>query len=147
VPAAPDRAASGFNAYAPIQAERATGQSGTATESTVDSDGGEDVGWIGNGDWLRYDNVDFGATPATQFYARLASGAGYGISGLVEVRLDGPWNAPIGTLAIANTGGWQSWRTVPANIGPVTGTHTVYLTYTSAQPADYVNINWFAFGP
>jgi hypothetical protein len=30
-------------------------------------------------------------------------------------------------------------------MSPVTGTHTVYLTFTSGQPADYVNLNWFTF--
>ncbi len=47
---------------------------------------------------------------------------------------------------MGNTGGWQSWRTIPANIGAVTGTHDVYLTFTSGQPADFVNVNWFGFG-
>ena len=68
------------------------------------------------------------------------------MSGLVEVRLDSVTNAPIGSFAIANTGGWQTWRTVPANISAVTGTHTVFLTFTSGQPADFVNVNWFTFG-
>jgi hypothetical protein len=68
------------------------------------------------------------------------------VSGLVEVRLDSRSNAPVGSFAVANTGGWQSWRTVPANIGPVTGTHDVYLTFTSGQPNDFVNVNWFRFG-
>ena len=67
------------------------------------------------------------------------------MSGLVEVRLDSPTASPVGEFALANTGGWQSWRTVPANMSPVTGTHTVYLTFTSGQPADFVNVNWFTF--
>jgi len=37
------------------------------------------------------------------------------------------------------------WRTVPGNIVPTTGTHTVYLTFDSGQPADYLNVNWFTF--
>lgn len=76
----------------------------------------------------------------------MASGAASGVSGLVEVRLDSRTNAPIGSFALANTGGWQSWRTIPANISAVTGTHDVYLTFTSGQPADFVNVNWFDFG-
>ncbi|MCT9928961.1 carbohydrate-binding protein [Planotetraspora sp. A-T 1434] len=35
---------------------------------------------------------------------------------------------------MGSTGGWQSWQTVPANITGVTGTHTVYVTFTSGQP-------------
>ncbi|MCO5996432.1 glycoside hydrolase family 16 protein [Actinoallomurus rhizosphaericola] len=134
------------DAYTPVQAESYDQQSGLATETTTDSGGGQDVGWAANGDWALYKGVDFGSTPATQFYARVASGAADGVSGLVEVRLDSRSNAPIGSFAVGNTGGWQSWRTVPANIAGVTGTHDVYLTFTSGQPADFVNVNWFDFG-
>lgn len=135
----------GFDARSTIQAERYSAQSGTITETTTDSGGGQNVGAIRNGDWLRFDNVRFGSTAAQQFKARVASGAGAGVSGLVQVRLGSPTAPPIGDFAIGNTGGWQSWRTVPANIAPTTGTHTVYLTFSSGQPADFVNVNWFTF--
>jgi Carbohydrate binding module (family 6)/Glycosyl hydrolases family 16 len=134
------------NAYGTIEAESRDSQSGTQVEATQDSGGGSDVGYIANGDWLQFKGVNFGSNAARQFSARVASGAGGGVSGLVEVRLDSRSNAPIGSFAIANTGGWQSWRTVPANISAVTGTHDVYLTFTSGQPADFVNVNWLTFG-
>jgi hypothetical protein len=136
----------GTGAYATIQAEAYQAQQGVQTETTTDSGGGRNVGWLANGDWLRYDNVDFGSTPAHQFSARVASGAAAGVSGLVEVRLGSPTATPVGSFAVGNTGGWQSWRTVPANISAVTGVQTVYLTFTSGQPADFVNVNWFTFG-
>jgi hypothetical protein len=28
----------------------------------------------------------------------------------------------------------------------VTGVHNVYITFTSGQPSDYVNLNWLTFG-
>ncbi|WP_219462345.1 glycoside hydrolase family 16 protein [Nonomuraea rhizosphaerae] len=133
------------DARSTIQAESFQAQSGTITEATTDSGGGQNIGAIANGDWLRYDGVNFGSTAATQFRARVASGAGTSVSGLVQVRLDSPTATPIGDFALGNTGGWQSWRTVPANISGVTGTHTVYLTFSSGQPADFVNVNWFTF--
>jgi hypothetical protein len=134
------------DAYNPIQAESYDSQSGVNTESTTDLGGGQDMGYLANGDWAQYKGVNFGSGGATQFNARVASGAPSGVSGLVEVRLDSRTSTPIGSFALANTGGWQSWRTVPANIGKVTGTHDVYLTFTSGQPADFVNVNWFDFG-
>jgi hypothetical protein len=134
------------DAYGTIQAESFNQQSGIQTEATSDSGGGQDIGWIANGDWALYTGVNFGATAARQFSARVASGAAGGVSGLVQVRLDSLSNPPIGDFAIANTGGWQSWRTVPANISGVTGVHNVYLTFSSGQPADFVNVNWFTFG-
>ncbi|GAA3052621.1 glycoside hydrolase family 16 protein [Streptomyces glomeratus] len=134
------------DAYGAIQAESYDSQSGVVPEATTDTGGGQDIGSLANGDWALYKGVNFGSTAATQFYGRVASGAANGVSGLVEVRLDSRTNAPIGSFALADTGGWQSWRTVPANISPVTGTHDVYLTFTSGQPSDFVNVNWFDFG-
>ncbi|MBT8226598.1 MAG: carbohydrate-binding protein [Dactylosporangium sp.] len=134
------------DAYATIEAESFDAQSGTTVEPTSDTGGGNDVGYIANGDWLQFTDVDFGSTAATQFSARVASGVDGGASGLVEVRLDSRDNAPIGDFAIGNTGGWQVWRTVPTNTSAITGRHTVYLTFTSGQPQEFVNINWFTFG-
>ncbi|MEU5312469.1 glycoside hydrolase family 16 protein [Streptomyces sp. NPDC021562] len=134
------------DAYSPIQAESYDSQSGVTAETTTDTGGGQDIGYVANGDWALYKGVNFGSTAATQFYARVASGAASGVSGLVQVRLDSPSNAPVGSFAVANTGGWQTWTTIPANIGSVTGTHDVYLTFSSGQPADFVNVNWFDFG-
>ncbi|MBZ3905087.1 glycoside hydrolase family 16 protein [Streptomyces griseiscabiei] len=134
------------DAYSAIQAESYNSQSGTLTETTTDSGGGQNIGSLANGDWALFQNVNFGSTAATQFVARVASGANSGVSGLVEVRIDSRTSTPVGSFSIANTGGWQSWRTVPANISRITGTHDVYLTFTSGQAQDFVNVNWFTFG-
>ncbi|MFE4963491.1 glycoside hydrolase family 16 protein [Streptomyces sp. NPDC056660] len=134
------------DAYSAIQAESYDSQSGVTAETTTDTGGGQDLGYIANGDWALYKGVNFGSTAATQFYARVASGAASGVSGLVQVRLDSPSNAPVGSFSVGNTGGWQTWTTVPANISAVTGTHDVYLTFSSGQSADFVNVNWFDFG-
>ncbi|MET7705262.1 carbohydrate-binding protein [Micromonospora sp. NPDC005413] len=131
------------DAYGQIQAEAFSAQNGVIVEACAE--GGQNIGALRNGDWVRYDNVEFGSTPARDFVARVASGAGSGVSGLVEVRLDSPTAAPIGSFAIGNTGGWQSWSSVPGNVGAVTGRHAVYLTFTSGQPNDFVNVNWFTF--
>ncbi|MEU8789327.1 glycoside hydrolase family 16 protein [Streptomyces sp. NPDC048643] len=134
------------DAYSTIQAESYDGQAGVGTETTTDTGGGQNISSIANGDYALYKGVNFGSTAARQFYGRVASGAGGSVSGLVEVRLDSRTATPVGSFALGNTGGWQSWRTVPANISSVTGTHDVYLTFTSGQPADFVNVNWFDFG-
>ncbi|QGN47076.1 carbohydrate-binding protein [Micromonospora sp. WMMC415] len=131
------------DAYATIQAESFNAQNGVIVEAC--SEGGQNIGALRNGDWVRFDNVEFGATPPRDFVARVASGAAGGVSGLVEVRLDSPTSPPIGSFALANTGGWQSWRSVPGNVAGPTGRRTVYLTFTSGQPNDFVNVNWFTF--
>ncbi|MCO1577979.1 carbohydrate-binding protein [Crossiella sp. SN42] len=135
----------GGSAYSRWEAERFAAQSGVRTESTSDSGGGSNISGVGNGDWVQYRGVDFGSGGARQVQARVASGVGGGASGLVEVRLDSRTGPVIGSFSVGNTGGWQSWRTVPANLSHTTGVHDVYLTFASGQPADFVNVNWFTF--
>jgi hypothetical protein len=139
----PTPTGSTVDAYSTIQAEAFNAQSGAVVEAC--SEGGQDIGSLRNGDWARYDNVNFGSTRPLDFVTRVASGAAGGISGLVEVRLDSTTSPPIGSFALANTGGWQTWTSVPGNVSAVTGVHTVYLTFTSGQPNDFVNVNWFTF--
>lgn len=133
------------DAYSTIQAEDYLNANALAVESTQDTGGGQDIGWIGNGSWAQYPDIAFGTQPATQVQARIASGAGAGVTGNIEVRLDSLSNAPVGTIAVSDTGGWQTWATQTAAISNVTGTHTVYLAFTSDQSNNFVNLNWFTF--
>lgn len=144
-PPSPSPPAGTRDAYAVIEAESFNAQSGVQVEATTDTGGGQNITHLANGDWVRFDNVNFGSTTPVDFVARAASGATNGVSGLVEVRIDDAASPPIGSFAIANTGGWQSWRTVPANAGPVTGLHSVFLRFASGGPTDFVDLNWLQF--
>lgn len=133
------------SAYSTIQAESYAAQSGTTTESCSDTGGGSDVGYISNGDWLKFSSVDFGSASPSQFQARLASGAAAGVSGAVQVRLDSTGGTKIAEIDFANNGGWQNWQTVPANVvASATGVHDVYLVF-SGSTSDFTNVNWFTF--
>jgi hypothetical protein len=122
----------------------------TVTAATGDSNppgvDGNQIPQLSNGDWLEYSNINFGSG-SNQFDARVASGAAGGVSGLVEVVLDNPSNSPVGSFAVANTGGWSTWKTIPANISTVTGTHNVYLEFVSGAGGNppYVSLHYFNF--
>jgi hypothetical protein len=126
------------------------GQGTISVASTTDADpAGVDsnqASQLVNGNYLKYTGVNFGSG-STQFDARVASGAAAGVSGLVEVVLDNPANAPVGSFAVANTGGWSTWKTIPANISTVTGTHDVYLEFSSGAGGSppFVSLHWFSF--
>jgi hypothetical protein len=135
-----------ISATSTIQAESWTTMSGVQTETTSDTGGGLNVGWIANGDWIEYDNVDFGGTALNSFSARVASGAAAGVTGNIEVHLDSRSNAAVATIAMTPTGGWQTWVTKSASMSNVTGVHTVFLVFTSSQGGDFTNLNWFTFG-
>jgi Carbohydrate binding module (family 6) len=119
----------------------------TTSDSDPSGVDGNQAAELTNGDYLEYSNVNFGTTGSTQFDARVASGAAAGVSGLVEVVLDSPSNAPVGSFSLASTGGWSTWKTVPANITKVTGTHNVYLEFVSGAGGNppFVSLHYFNF--
>jgi len=119
----------------------------TTSDTNPSGVDGNQAAQLSNGDYLEYTGVNFGTTGSTQFDARCASGAAGGVSGLVEVVLDNPSNAPVGTFAVGNTGGWSTWKTIPANISKVTGTHNVYLEFSSGAGGNppYVSLHYFNF--
>ncbi|HUC57780.1 MAG TPA: glycoside hydrolase family 16 protein [Streptosporangiaceae bacterium] len=121
-----------------------TAATGDSNPSGVD---GNQAAQLSNGDYLEYNNINFGSSGSNQFDARVASGAAGGVSGLVEVVLDNPSNAPVGSFSVANTGGWSTWRTIPANISTVTGTHNVYLEFVSGAGGNppFVSLHYFDF--
>lgn len=129
--------------YPLLQAELADELAGIQTEGTQDEGGGENVGWITRHDHLRFDDFDFGAVPATKVRVRVSSEAS--VAGRLEIRLDSRDSPPVGELSISNTGGWQSWRTDAAALQPVTGVHTVFVTFTTSDDSEFVNINWLRF--
>ncbi|MFI7544163.1 DUF1996 domain-containing protein [Actinoplanes sp. NPDC049599] len=126
-----------------VQAEAYGAQSGARVEGTGDADGGRNVGWLASGDWLRYDGVPVTGADLT---ARIASDNT--ASGSIELHLGSRTGALLATFPVARTGGWQKWTTVKATAASVpAGKQTVFAVLKSAQRNDFVNINWFTFGP
>jgi hypothetical protein len=144
-PPVPTAAPTGVNAYANVQAESAAGQTGVEAQDTEDEGGGQNIGWIANGDSLRLDDLNFGDAPATGLVARVASAVGDGVNGRMEIRIDSPTSQPVGSLPIANTGGWQTWRSQATDVKPVTGVHTVFLTFAADRGDDFLNLNYLKF--
>ncbi|CAM3594821.1 carbohydrate-binding protein [Marinicrinis lubricantis] len=133
---------SGTDAYSTIEAEDYSSMSGVQSEAS--SEGGENIGYIHNGDYIAFDDVDFGNNPPAKFEARLATGNS---SGSIEIRLGSPTGTLVGTCPVSSTGGWQTWATQSCSLssGP-TGTHDVYLVFTGGSGYLF-NINWFKFIP
>ncbi len=126
------------SAYSQIEAEGSNEQSGTDTETCIE--GGLNVGWIENGDYLVYERIDFSGG-AMSFEARVASDTS---GGNIELYLDSLTGPQIGTCAAPNTGGWQTWETHSCPVGGATGIHDLYLKFTGGSGYLF-NINWWQF--
>ena len=126
------------SAFVQIEAENFTAQSGIQTETC--SEGGEDVGYIENGDYIAFNGLNF-ANGAVSFKARVASATS---GGNIEIRLGSTAGTLIGTCAVAGTGDWQTWTNVSCNVSGVSGIQNLYLVFTGGSGYLF-NFNWFQF--
>lgn len=120
------------------------GNSGHTCSSTVNPDvdlepcteGGCSIGWMNNGEWLEW-NLPAMCAGQSTIRLRVASPTGTARLGLA---LDGQ---PAGSVAVPNSGGWQTWTTA---IGPSitwsSGPHVLRLTVES----EGFNLNWVQIG-
>ncbi|MEO3876257.1 family 43 glycosylhydrolase [Nonomuraea sp. B12E4] len=127
-----------LNPYVRQEAETIAWESGVETEPS--SEGGMNVGWIENGDYVKVKGVAFGSG-ATSFSARVASATS---GGRIELRLDGVNGTLVGTCTVPGTGGWQTWATVTCSVSGATGTYDLYFKYTGGS-GNLFNVNWWQF--
>ncbi|WP_308799624.1 glycoside hydrolase family 43 protein [Streptomyces sp. UH6] len=113
---------------------------GTGVETETSTEGGLNVGYIENGDWIKVKGAAFGSG-ARSFQARVASATA---GGRIEVRLDSATGPLAGTCTVPGTGGWQNWTTVSCPVTGAGGTRDVYFRYTGGSGYLF-NVNWWQF--
>ncbi len=118
-----------------IEAERCDYKSGIDTENC--SEGGSDVAYIENGDYIGFKGIDLTDVSGIDF--RIGSN---GAEASLEVRLDSPDGKLIGTMDVSGTGGWQTWNTQSCTIIPTSGAHDVYFVFRGGEGYLY-NVNWW----
>jgi endoglucanase len=126
-----------FNVPSRIQAEDFALNNGMVSESTTDTGGGMNMGYANPGDYLDYRvyipkagwyKIDFRIATQRSFSELTVQAGGEG----------NPFTS-VGTLAIAATGGWQTWKTMPLVVNLPEGRYTLRLFIKSGE----FNINWF----
>jgi hypothetical protein len=111
------------------------------TQNAACTEGGQCVGFIKHGDWLRFDRVDFGSGCETlEFRAASASGGAD-----IEIRLDTPAGELLGVAQVANTGDWQKWASFTAKIKPTSGAKTLCLVFRPHQSDTANTTIWAQF--
>ena len=123
-------AANSGNSYRPAE--------GVDIQPTTDAGGGQNVGWMAAGEWLRYSvNVD-GAAGTYPLAVRVAA---QGDGGTFHIEFDGVDKT--GPMTIPNTGGWQSWYSLYTNVALNAGTQRMRIVIDAAGPTGVVgNINY-----
>ncbi len=122
-----------------VEAEHFTSQSGVQVETTGDRMGGENVGYIDDGDWLAFEPVDLHGIDFVTY--RVASD---GAGGRIEARIDAPDGPLVSTATVTPTGAWQTYKDVTVPITDPGGRHTLYLVFRNERSSNgLLNLNWF----
>ena len=118
-----------------IEAENYSNMIGVVKETTTDVGGGQNVGYIDTGDWMDY-SVTVSSAGTQTFSLRVSSPVG----GQFQIRSSS--GVVLATVSVPNTGGWQNWQTVTANVVLQAGTQTIRVySITNGW-----NFNWFEIG-
>lgn len=118
---------------ATIQAEGYCAMSGVQTETTTDTGGGQNVGYLDVGDWLGYRvNIPAAGTYTVEY--RVAS---QNTTGALRLEQFGG-GATYGTITVPNTGGWQVWQTISHTVTLPAGQQQLGIAITGAG----FNLNW-----
>ncbi|NJM94348.1 MAG: carbohydrate-binding protein, partial [Cytophagales bacterium] len=122
------------DAFSTIQVESFDSQSGIQTNSVG-------IGYFDAGDWIRYNNVDFGSGAAS-VEVNIAVDNNYA-GDQIEFRLGSTTGTLVGTLTVAGTGGWNAYQVQTATITGASGTHNLYLVGAGGEGIG--NVDWFRF--
>ena len=116
-----------------IQAESYSTMNGVQVESCTDTGGGQNVGYIDQGDWLAYNGISFPSTGSYTLEFRVASPSGGTLSADLNAGA-----IQLGNTAIPATGGWQNWTTVSRTVNVNAGSYNFGVF---AQTGGW-NLNW-----
>lgn len=123
-----------FAVPATVQAEAYCSMSGVQLETTTDTDGGQNVGYIDTGDSMTY-SVNVPSAGTYKISYRVASA----VNG-ATIQLDqGSGTPALGTVGVPNTAGWQTWTTVSHNVMLAAGKQNIAIR----AKAGGFNVNWF----
>ncbi|RED94649.1 carbohydrate-binding protein [Marinoscillum furvescens] len=118
--------------FSTVQAESFNSMSGIVDEGT-------NIGYIHDGDWAMYSNIDLSC--ATDFEVRASSQTS---GGNMEIRTGSPTGTLLGTVSIPGTGSWGNYSNFSTTISGASGVQDVYLVFTGGSGYLF-NVDWFKF--
>lgn len=109
-----------------VEAENFTFKSGMQTETTSDSGGGLNLGYISDGNWLEYTIENNTSETNFQISFRVAAPS---TGGIIDFYID---DISAGRISTPNTGNWQVYQSVSKNISITQGKHYLKVVATKA---------------
>jgi len=122
-----------------VEAEDYFFQSGLELENTTDAGGGQNIGYLDNGDYADY---YISVSEAGSYYVDYRTAA-QNESGAVKLEIIAPGGTAefLHQVSFPSTGGWQNWTTTRDRVYLEAGEHHLRMTIM----APLFNMNWLEF--
>ena len=126
------------------EAEHLEDKHGVDVLDRANASAGKRLGGIQHGDWVAYDPIHLMGIDSVTVGA--SSG---GVGGTIEIRADAPDGRLLGSVKVANTGGWDTVVTPTVPLSDPEKTVKLFLVFTNpdwapGQP-DLMSVDWLQF--
>ena len=135
-----------INPYERIDAETVAWNAGIkiadcAEEGKLFKDFNRQITDLQDGDWTSVAQAAFGARGAAEFTVKAASKSG----GQIEIHMDSPEGALVGTVNVEATGSEDTFKEFSCKLDRITDTHNVFLVF-KGKAENLMNIDYYSFG-
>ena len=96
---------------------------------------------IQDGDWTSVAQAAFGDRGAAEFTVKAASKSG----GQIEIHMDSPEGALVGTVNVEATGSEDTFKEFSCKLDRITDTHNVFLVF-KGKAENLMNVDYYSFG-
>lgn len=96
---------------------------------------------IQDGDWTSVAQAAFGNRGAAEFTVKAASKSG----GQIEIHMDSPEGALVGTVNVEATGSEDTFKEFSCKLDRITDTHNVFLVF-KGKAENLMNVDYYSFG-
>ena len=94
-----------------------------------------------DGDWTSVAQAAFGDRGAAEFTVKAASKSG----GQIEIHMDSPEGALVGTVNVEATGSEDTFKEFSCKLDRITDTHNVFLVF-KGKAENLMNVDYYSFG-
>lgn len=134
-----------INPYERIEAETVAWNAGIkiadcAEEGKLFKDFNRQITDLQDGDWTSVAQAAFGDRGAAEFTVKAASKSG----GQIEIRMDSPEGALVGTVNVEATGSEDTFKEFSCKLDRITDTHNVFLVF-KGNAENLMNVDYYSF--
>ena len=135
-----------INPYERIDAETVAWNAGIkiadcAGEGKLFKDFNRQITDLQDGDWTSVAQAAFGDRGAAEFTVKAASKSG----GQIEIHMDSPEGALVGTVNVEATGSENTFKEFSCKLDRITDTHNVFLVF-KGKAENLMNVDYYSFG-